>query len=79
MELASTDLEETSGYKSSKTGFAIGTQFEQYVDILFSPSVTLSYEDIEVKATSSSSIQKMKGTFTNMDFLSSHNSLPSIT
>ena len=69
MELASTDLEETSGYKSSKTGFAIGTQFEQYVDILFSPSVTLSYEDIEVKATSSSSIQKMKGTFTNMDFL----------
>ncbi|MBA1337432.1 MAG: outer membrane protein insertion porin family [Pelagibacterales bacterium] len=68
-DLSSTDLEETSGYKSSKTGFSVGTQFEQYVDILFSPSVSLSYEDIEVKSTSSSAIQKMKGNFTNMDFL----------
>jgi len=69
LDLSSTDMKETSGYSSAKTGFSLGTEFEQYRDIYFSPSFALSYEDIQVESTSSSAIQKMEGNYLNADFV----------
>jgi outer membrane protein insertion porin family len=69
LDLSSTDMKETSGYSSAKTGFSLGTEFEQYRDIYFSPSFALSYEDIQVESTSSTAIQKMEGNYTNADFV----------
>ena len=57
-----------SGFKSSKTGFEIGTGFEQYENLFFSPNLTLAFEDIEVDSSATSSIKKMEGNFFNVDF-----------
>ena len=54
---------------SSKTGFNLGTSFEQYENVYFSPEFSLAHEDIEVDSTATQSVQKMEGTFTNLDFL----------
>ena len=66
--LGSTNTEATTGFKSQKTGVSVGTQFEQYESIFLSPSLDLSYEEITTSSTASSTIKKMEGTFTNIDF-----------
>jgi len=68
LEIASTDMTDTSGYESSKTGFSLGTEFEQYENIFLSPSISAIHEDVEVQTTASDSIKKMDGTFSNIDF-----------
>jgi len=68
LEVSSTDRSGTTGYKSSKTGFSLGTSFEQYEDIFFSPTLKVSQEDIEADSTASSSIKKMDGGYFNSDF-----------
>ena len=67
-DVSSSDLKKTSGYESSKTGLSLGTGFEQYEGIFLTPGFSATYEDIEVESTASSNIQKMDGTFYNMDF-----------
>ena len=66
--VSSTDRTAASGYKSSKTGFSLGTGFEQYENLFFSPSISAVKEDIEVESTASSAIKKMDGTYSNLDF-----------
>ena len=68
LSLGSTDTEATTGFKSTKTGVALGTQFEQYENIFFAPSFDLSYEEITTSSTASTSVKNMAGTFTNLDF-----------
>jgi outer membrane protein insertion porin family len=68
LNLSSTDTASTTGFKSQKTGFSLGTQFEQYERIYLAPSLALSYEEITTSATASSSIKKQAGTYTNADF-----------
>jgi outer membrane protein insertion porin family len=68
LDISSTDRTVTSGYESSKTGFTLGTEFEQYEDIFLSPSISAAYEVIDVESTASDAIKKMDGNFTNLDF-----------
>jgi len=68
IDVASSDYSETSGYESTKSGASIGSLFEQYENVYFSPALSLSYEDIEVKSSASSQIKKMDGTYSNADF-----------
>ena len=68
IDISSTDAKESSGYESSNTGFSLGTQFEQYENVYFAPSLSANLEDIEVEAGASDSVKKMDGTFTNLDF-----------
>ncbi len=67
LDVSSTDRSTTSGFKSSKTGFDLGTSFEQYEDFYISPNFTVVFEDIEVDSTASSSVKKMEGNFFNAD------------
>ena len=66
--LSSSDMTTSSGYKNSKTGFSLGTEFEQYENIYFSPAFDLTYEDINVQTSASKQIKTMDGTYTNLDF-----------
>jgi outer membrane protein insertion porin family len=68
LNVSATDRADTTGYKSSKTGFSLGTSFEQWENIFFSPTIGISHEDIEADATASNSIKKMDGTYFNSDF-----------
>ena len=68
IDVSSSDKTASSGYESSKTGFDLGTEFEQYENIFLSPQITGAHERIEVQSTASSSMKKMDGNFTNLDF-----------
>ena len=68
LNVSSTDKASNSGYKSTKTGFNLGTSFEQYENIFLSPAIALSFEDIEVEGDASDTLKKMEGTYENMDF-----------
>jgi len=68
LDISSSDMTDSSGYESSKTGFSFGTEFEQYENVFLSPSLTAIHEDVEANASASKQIKDMEGTFTNLDF-----------
>jgi len=68
LDVSATDRSNTSGYRSSKTGFALGTSFEQYEDFFFSPRIDMAWETIEADSAASTQIKKMDGDFFNTDF-----------
>ena len=68
LDVSSTDRSNTSGFRSSKTGFELGTSFEQYENFYISPKISTVMEDIEVDSTASNSVKNMEGNFFNADF-----------
>ena len=68
LDLSSTDRSTNTGYKSSETGFLLGTSFEQYENIFISPKIIISHEEVEADSSASTSIKKMEGTYFNADF-----------
>ena len=62
------DFLTTFGYKASKIGFSLGTKFEQYRDLFFSPEIDVSFEDLETNSTASSNISKQKGNYNDAYF-----------
>ena len=56
------------GYKISKTGFSIGTTFEQYENFFFSPETSISFENLETNANASAQLKKQKGSYQDMYF-----------
>ena len=67
LDVSSTDRSTTSGFQSSKTGFQLGTSFEQYQNLFISPKFTAAFEEIEVDDGASSAVKKMEGNFFNAD------------
>jgi len=67
LDVSSTDRSNSSGFKSSKTGFGIGTSFEQYENFYVSPNINIAFEDIEVDSTASAAVKNMEGNFFNAD------------
>jgi outer membrane protein insertion porin family len=55
------------GYKTTKTGFTLGSRFEYYEKVFLSPSVTTYYESLKVDSTASSTLEKQKGTYFDTD------------
>jgi outer membrane protein insertion porin family len=53
----------TYGYKSSKTGFTFGTNFEYYDDLYFGLATENFIEDIKVTSLASSKQKKMAGNY----------------
>ena len=68
LDVSSTDRSSTTGFSSSRTGFTLGTSFEQYENIFFSPEINTEWEDIETDASASDQIKKMEGNYFNTDF-----------
>ena len=56
------------GYKSSKTGFSVGTYYEQYEDIYFSPSISSFVESLETDTKASASLKKQEGNYFDTSF-----------
>ena len=51
------------GYKSSKTGFSIGTEFEYYEDLNFGIGFNTFYESLEADTTASARQKKQAGNY----------------
>ena len=67
-----TDRMSSSGYKTNKTGFSVGTNFEYYDDLFFGLGNSNYYEKISTDATASARQQAQKGnywdSFLNLNF-----------
>lgn len=64
-----TDKLSSSGFKTTKTGGAIGTTFERYEDFYFSPSISTMYESLETNSDASASLIKQKGNYFDTDLI----------
>ena len=58
-----TDRLTNFGYKTNKTGFTVGTDFEYYDDLILGFGFNSYYEDIATDSTASSQQQKLKGSY----------------
>ena len=56
------------GYKVSNAGFSLGTEFEQYENLFFSPEVDISIEDLKTNSSASSALKKQEGTYEDFYF-----------
>ena len=68
--LETTKIDQMSrfGYESTKTGFSIGTVFEQYEDIYFSPSISNYLETLKTSSEASDAKKKQKGDYFDSSF-----------
>jgi|TARA_B110000444_G_scaffold253093_1_gene283383 outer membrane protein insertion porin family len=68
LKSTSTDNLSDFGYKVSELGFSVGTEFEQYENLFFNPSIRTSLEDLETNASASSALKKQEGQYTDLYF-----------
>ena len=57
------DFMSTSGYKTNRTGFSIGTEFEHKKDLFVNIESSNYYEDLETSSTATSIIKKQEGNY----------------
>ena len=57
------DFLTTSGNKTSKVGFTLGTEFEQKNDLLVNLDLSNYYEDLETSSSANSIIKKQEGNY----------------
>ena len=55
------------GYKTTKTGFTLGSKFEYYEKMFISPSITTYHESLKTDSSASSTLEKQKGTYFDTD------------
>mgnify|MGYP003314412842 CR=1 FL=1 len=58
----------TSGYRTKRTGFIIGTGFEQYDDLYFRPRFRTTYEQLTTNSTASKNLKKQEGSYFDSSF-----------
>ncbi len=56
------------GYESKELGLSVGTKFEQYENLFFSPEIDLTVENLETNTTASDNIKKQEGNYTDLYF-----------
>ena len=57
-----------NGYKTNKTSFSLGTGFEQFENVFFSPRFSNSYEDLKTSSKASANLKKQQGTYYESKF-----------
>ena len=68
IQSSDTDRMTDFGYKTTKTGFNIGTRFEYYEDFFISPNISSYYESLKTSSAASANLKKQKGTYFDTDF-----------
>ena len=63
LENITNDKLDSSGYKSNITRTSIGTNYEQFQNIYFSPSLSISSEEVETSSKASVAYKKQEGTY----------------
>tara|TARA_B100000989_G_scaffold257586_1_gene207217 strand:+ start:8194 stop:10443 length:2250 start_codon:yes stop_codon:yes gene_type:complete len=62
-ESSTSDFMSTSGYKTSRTGISIGTEFEQFSDLFVNFELSNYYEDLETASTATEIVKKQEGNY----------------
>jgi len=68
IESTKTDLMSKFGYETNKTGFSVGTSFEQSENIYFSPSFSTYYETLDTSSKASAAKKKQDGSYLDSRF-----------
>ena len=68
IESSKTDKLTTSGYQTTKTGFSLGTAFEEYQNLFFIPKISVFSEKINTNSTASAALRKQDGSFFETKF-----------
>ena len=63
IESTSTDTLSTSGFKTSRTGFSVGTGFEQYKDLFVNLDFSTYYEKLETSSSASNYKKRQEGDY----------------
>ena len=63
IESSTDDFLSTSGYKTSRTGLSIGTEFEQMSDLFLNLQISNFYENLETSSTATSIVKKQEGDY----------------
>ncbi len=63
LESTVTDKLSDYGYKSSLNSIALGTRYEQFDDLFFSPSISISNENLETTTDASTAYKKQEGSY----------------
>ena len=63
LESTVTDRIKNFGYKSNKTGFSVGSEFEFYDDLYWNTGFSSYVEKLETDSTASASIKKQEGSY----------------
>ena len=63
LESSTNDFMSGSGYKTSRTGFIVGTGFEQMDDLFVNLDLSNFYEDLETSSTASDIVKKQEGNY----------------
>ena len=67
-ENSSNDYLTSFGYKTNKTGFTFGTSYEQFKDIIFSPSISSYYEVLDTSSKAPATRKKQEGDYFDSSF-----------
>ena len=68
IESTKTDLMSKFGYETNKTGFSVGTSFEQSENLYFSPSFSTYYETLDTSSKASAAKKKQDGSYLDSKF-----------
>ena len=63
LESSVNDFMSTSGYKTKRTGFTIGTGFEQMNNLFVDLKLSNYYEDLETSSTANTIVRKQEGNY----------------
>ena len=64
----STDRKKDFGYESTDLGFTVGTKFEQYENLFFSPEIDISLEELKTTSDASDNFKKQAGNYEDFYF-----------
>ena len=63
LESSTADFMSTSGYKTKRTGFTIGTEFEQMDNLFINFDISNYYEDLETTDSATDILKKQEGNY----------------
>ena len=63
IESSTDDFMSTSGYKTSRTGLTLGTEFEQFNNFFVNFEISNYYEDLETASTATEIVKKQEGNY----------------
>ena len=63
-----TDNLDDFGYKETETSFSLGTTFEQYENLFFSPEFAVSITDLETNSSATDNLKKQEGGYGDFYF-----------
>jgi len=62
------DFLSTAGYETKELGFSIGTSFEQFENLYFSPEIELKIEDLSTNLNASNNLKNQAGNYKDLYF-----------